>query len=152
MRKTPLNRKTPMSRGKGLKKTPKIPKPKVKKEKVPSDLTLDTLFSQYIRRFGECQLWKYGGVQCSMMLDCSHIISRTYKSVRWDVDNAVCACKAHHFWQHKHPVQSTLALIEILGPEHMERLNDKYLAGKKPTPDEKRAIAAWLREELKKAA
>jgi hypothetical protein len=152
MKKTPLTRKTPMSRAPKPKKAPKIPKAKVKVDEGPSDEVLDALFSKYIRRFGECQLWGYGGVQCSMMLDCSHIISRTYKSVRWDVGNAICACKAHHFWQHKHPVQSTLALIELLGAEHLEALNERYLAGKKPTPDEKRAIAAWLREELKKAA
>ena len=130
-------------------------KPKGKKKpksNTPSNDVLDDLFSRYIRRNGECQLWGYGGVQCSSQLQCSHIISRVYGSVCWDVDNAICACAAHHFWQHKHPVQSTLALIELLGHEHLDRLNQKYLNGKKKTPQEKREIAAWLREELRKVA
>ena len=142
-------KRTPFGTGR---KEPRIPKPKAVKPKTPSRAVLDDLFSRYIRRFGECQFWGVGGIPCSSQLHCSHIHSRTYNSLRWDARNAVCCCAAHHRWQHNHPTLNTWALEELLGREHLEELRDAYLAGKKPTPEEKRAIAAWLREELRKVA
>ncbi len=147
VRKTPLRAKSSLGTGKARKKVSTR-----RKEKCPSISTLDKLFSDYIRRNGECQLWKFGGIQCSSKMDCSHIKSRRFHSVRWDIGNAICACAGHHMWQHDHPDQSTLALIEILGIEHLDALQQRFLEGRKPTPDQKREIARWLREQLKEAA
>lgn len=142
MKRTPLKRKSP------------IKKTKKKKEPCPSVGVLDRLYSDYIRRFGSCELHGFGGVQCSQQLQCSHIHSRRYHSTRWLVEprNAVCACAAHHRWQHDHPTLSTWALEEILGKPHLQELQKKFLVGRKPTPEEKRNLAAWLREEIRRAA
>jgi len=156
VKRTPLKRNTPLKSGKVKNSSgrsgPKIEKAKIKKAPVPSVAVLDSLFSRYIRRHGECQLWGYGGVTCSTQLQCSHVFSRRFYSVRWDKDNAICACAAHHWWQHQNPVGSTIALQELLGPEHLDALIAKQAAGRKPTPDQKREIAAWLRAELREAA
>lgn len=137
---------------KDLPKVGKIEKAKVKKEPTPSVATLDRLYSEYIRRFQSCQLHGYGGVNCSTQLQCSHIHSRRFHSIRWNPMNSICACAAHHRWQHDHPTLSTWALEELLGRPHLESLRQMYLSGRKPTPEEKRRIAAWLREEIRRAA
>lgn len=142
MKRSPLIRRQPMPRGKPLVKQRK----KKAGAKVPSTPVLDGLFSLYVRRFGECELWGFGGVTCSTQLQCSHIHSRRFVCVRWDEGNAVCACAAHHRWQHDHPTLSTWALEEILGKEHLEALRMRLLKGDKP---DRVAIAEWLRKALK---
>lgn len=47
---------------------------------------------------------------------------------------------------------NTWALEVLLGKEHLEELRDAFLNGRKPTPEQKREIAAWLRKELKEVA
>lgn len=155
----PLKRSKPLAKSKSdpttkcQKRKPEA-KPKYKKDPCPSVATLDRLYSDYIRRFQSCELHGYGNVPCSQQLQCSHIHSRTYHSVRWLVEprNAICACAAHHRWQHNNPTLSTWALEEILGKEHLKELQRKFLVGRKPTPEEKRNIAAFLREEIRRAA
>lgn len=145
MKRVPLTRKTELGR-----KPPSKASSKRRKQGVPSVAVLDDLFSRYIRRFGECQLWKVGGIPCSQQMHCSHIHSRVYQSVRWDPMNALCVCAAHHRWQHNHPTLNTWALEEILGKPHLEALRDTYLQGRKPTPEQKIGIANFLRQELAK--
>jgi hypothetical protein len=151
-RNKPLARSKPDATPKPRRKPKIVKSGPYKGEKVPSIAVLDRLFSDYIRRFGECQLWKYGEVTCSGNLECSHIHSRNYHSVRWDVRNAICVCSSHHRWQHAHPTCNTWALEELLGKPHLEELRDAYLKGRKPTAEEKIEIARWLREELRRAA
>jgi 5-methylcytosine-specific restriction endonuclease McrA len=58
----------------------------------------DKLFSKMIRdRDGAC-------VACGSteFLQCAHIISRSYKSIRVNPDNAVALCRScHTFWTHR---------------------------------------------------
>jgi hypothetical protein len=64
----------------------------------------DSLFSAYIRERDQgCRAYgTNSGPQCSGYLQCAHIISRRYRAVRWDEDNAVTLCAAHHmFWTHR---------------------------------------------------
>jgi hypothetical protein len=150
MRKSPLKTRTPAER-KERAAAKALRKPKPQKVKAPSVAVLDSLFSQYIRRNGECQLWGYGGVQCSTQLHCSHIKSRKYTCLRWDARNAIAACAAHHRAQHDHPDQNRLWLVELLGEDHLDDLQCAYLNGKKPTPAERIEIAKWLREKLREA-
>lgn len=155
MRKTELKRRVPLKRGGPIgsapKKVPKIPKPKKPKLKVPSVAVLDHLFSQLVRKLAgdECQLHGYTGKPCSMQLQCSHIISRRHYALRWYLPNAIAACAQCHRAQHDHPVQNAKWLSELLGEEHLDALNRLYLTGRKPTPAEKIALAAWMREKLK---
>ena len=124
--------------------------------KAPSVAILDALFRKYVklRDVHECRLWGYGGVVCSTHLDCSHIYSRTYKSVRWDGDNAITCCDNHHRAQHNRPLDNAEWLKELLGDEHLKILREKYLNPPKLTPGGtikwKIELAAWLRAEIKK--
>lgn len=63
----------------------------------------DKLFSLIVRQQGSC---RYHWLQrnhyterngaCSGPLQCAHIVSRRYRSTRWDEDNAVPLCAAAH--------------------------------------------------------
>lgn len=50
-------------------------------------------------------------------LEWTHIISRSYKSVRWNPKNWLCLCSACHSWAHKFPIESSLWLIKNFGEE-----------------------------------
>lgn len=63
--------------------------------------------------------------------------------------NAICACAAHHRWQHDHPLDSIRALEEVLGLTHLELLQAIHRASPKV---DRREIGAFLRAELKKVA
>lgn len=130
---------------------PKKRKVQRRKEKCPSCATLDRLFSEYIRRHGECQLWGFGGIPCSTQMQCSHIISRRFHSTRWEPLNAVCACASHHRHQHDHPIMSGAFLMELLGMEHLRRLQEISRSGRRLSPDDKRELARFFRAEIAKA-
>lgn len=52
----------------------------------------DTAFSKYVRlRDGACQ-----NCGAAEYLQCAHIISRSYKSIRVNPDNAVALCRSCH--------------------------------------------------------
>lgn len=123
---------------------------KQKKEKVPSVAVLDDLFSRYIRAraANDCQLAGYGGVQCSTQIQCSHIISRKYNSTRWHPLNALSVCASHHHAQHNHPYQNSQWLDAVVGAEEIMGLYAYWNEARKPTDDEKREIAKWLRIAL----
>lgn len=112
--KTPLKR-TPIKRKKvlpsaqhGHAATTGLPvkravksRPKKKPKKPTSTqykLWCDTLFSQIVRARGVC-------LRCGKTADlqCSHIVSRGYLATRWNEQNAICACKGCHHWQHMNP-------------------------------------------------
>lgn len=65
----------------------------------------DELFSNLIRaRAIGC--WAVGHRrECSMSLQCCHIISRRYRGIRWDERNAVAMCGAHHTYFTHHPLE-----------------------------------------------
>lgn len=57
----------------------------------------DVLFSKVVRlRDGRCMAAGTDTTECRGVLQCAHIISRSYKSIRCDLDNAVALCQAHH--------------------------------------------------------
>ena len=64
----------------------------------------DKLFSQQVRARGICQAAGFR-FECSMQLQCAHIISRRYKAVRWVEENALSLCGAHHIWFTHHPLE-----------------------------------------------
>jgi len=61
-------------------------------------IELDTVFSEIIRRRGECK-------RCRQRdnLVTAHIFSRHNLSVRWDTINAFCFCTGCHAWAHQNP-------------------------------------------------
>jgi hypothetical protein len=85
----------------------------------------DTLYSQIIRAQGGCIAEGYRRpenlnpiprpfINCSGNLQCAHVVSRTYRAVRWRTDypaGAVPLCGAHHVWFTHHPLE----WIEYMG-------------------------------------
>lgn len=63
-------------------------------------------------------------------LNAHHIFSRNKKSVKFDLDNAICLCALHHifstdFSAHKTPTEFTEWVIEYRGRDWYERLRKK---------------------------
>lgn len=74
---------------------------------------LDNVFSKIIRtRDGKC-------LHCgtTQNLHCSHVLPRTYISVRWNLDNAIALCyRCHIYWWHKYP-HDAVAWFDKLYPK-----------------------------------
>lgn len=68
--------------------------------KKPSAKTLDKkstdLASEAMRTIGYCESCGSNKSIAYSQLDCSHIISRTYKKVKYDPRNTQCLCKTCH--------------------------------------------------------
>lgn len=103
--------------------------------------SLDNLFSKIIRtRDGKCL---YCGT--TENLQCSHVLPRTYLSVRWNLDNAITLCYKHHiYWWHKYP-HDAVKWFDDLFPNRYQEILDIALKHEKINRDEKF-------EELKKLA
>lgn len=65
---------------------------------------LDKKCSQIIRARGYCERCGPLKYHDYSLLQCAHIYSRTYKSVRFDLLNLLCLCASCHFWAHKNPI------------------------------------------------
>jgi len=73
---------------------------------------LDALISQKVRSIGTCQ--RCGNKKGQMQ--CAHIISRTNRTLRWDLNNVLCLCPTCHFWAHQDPLGFT-QLVQEFFPE-----------------------------------
>jgi hypothetical protein len=87
---------------------------------------LDIEFSRIVRSRGVCE-W---GItkNCTSQYDklqTAHIYSRTYKSVRWDLDNALCLCAGCHFYAHKRPMDFAQHVLLWLGAFKYEMLKQR---------------------------
>jgi 5-methylcytosine-specific restriction endonuclease McrA len=95
----------------------------------------DAAFSLYIReRDGRC-------LNCSTRsgLQCAHLVSRRYRAVRWDPDNAVALCFRCHKGFTEHPVEWRAWVDDNLAEAPFDvyaarlvRLEDKALHGEVP--------------------
>lgn len=90
----------------------------VRKKKLNTVRPLDVLYSKIIRaRDGKC-------LHCGKTesLQCSHVLPRTFMSVRWDLDNAITLCfRCHIYWWHKYPHEA-VAWYDTLYPGRYEDL------------------------------
>lgn len=65
----------------------------------------DTAFSLWVRKtIGHCQAQGYS-IKCSSTLQCAHIVTRSNLTLRFNGNNVLCLCSAHHFWFHRHPLE-----------------------------------------------
>ena len=96
---------------------------------------LDKLASILVRSKGKCV--RCGNDQYEK-LQCCHIYSRTYRSVRWYLDNLLCLCAGCHFWGHKNPLEFAEFVKNYLGELRYEQLKSVAISTKK-----------WTIEELK---
>lgn len=89
------------------------------KTKTSITRALDKVASEIVRKRGRCE-------RCSKKetLQCCHIYSRTYRNLRWDLDNLLCLCAGCHFYFHKNPIEFTRFIEQKLGKEKVEQLNE----------------------------
>ena len=86
-----------------------ISKPKKEKLNRKSLITkLDKLTSEIVRLGGKCE--RCHGIK---NLQCAHIYSRSYKHLRWDMENLLCLCSGCHFWWHQNPAEAVIWVMDI---------------------------------------
>ena len=99
----------------------------------------DASFSKWIRaRDGQCQA--KDGRDCSGNLQCAHLISRSYKAIRTNPDNAVALCQGHHVFYTHRPLEWR-EWVEARFPGRWDELQKVALAY--PRVDWKSQAAHW---------
>lgn len=87
-------------------------------------------------------------------LNSHHIFSRSKKSTRWDVDNGISLCVAHHtfsskFSAHKTPTEFTYWLEGYRGKKYIEKLTLKAHSISKLHTFEKELLLDELKKQIK---
>lgn len=104
--------------------------------------SLDNVFSRIIRaRDGRC-------LHCGATesLQCSHVLPRTYFSVRWEEDNAITLCyRCHLQWWHKYPHEA----VEWFDSEFPGRHGELIEMVKQYHKIDREAMLRSLKERLK---
>jgi len=105
---------------------------------------LDKICSQIVRARGKCQ-------RCGKTsnLQAAHIVSRTYRVVRWHLGNILCLCAGCHFWNHKNPIEFTEWVKELLGEDNYQELRKLAKSGEKLSLSDMQVLYGRYIEELK---
>lgn len=86
----------------------------------------------------------------SRKMECAHIYSRRHKSIRWDVQNALCLCFTCHLHFTGNPLDFTAWLEDYLGQGALDILREKRNQIMKATPAVKAEIAKHYRAEFRR--
>lgn len=86
----------------------------------------DALFAAAIRSIGYCE--ECGARGEGAVLQCAHILSRSYNAVRTDFRNAVALCRACHFYYTPRPLQWEDWARERIGTDLYDELRRKAVA------------------------
>lgn len=90
------------------------------------EAVLDRLFGKIIRRSGTCT--NCGKTRPSVVIECAHGFSRTYRGTRWDEANAWALCSGcHKFYTHR-PIEWEDWMRTRLGDEGYQRLRMQAMA------------------------
>jgi hypothetical protein len=81
--------------------------------------------------------------------ECSHIHSRSNRTIRWCKDNAKPKCHTCHRWWHQNPTESGLWFLNKYGQGAVDLLLEKKNNKFKVTKLEEKDIAKHYREQLK---
>ena len=106
-----------------------------------------------VKAFADCVKAAYDytcqvcGIQGRM--ECSHIHSRTNRTIRWDKLNALPKCFNCHKWWHAYPTESGQWFVEKYGQGVEDLLLEKKRAKYKIPKAEEKEIAKHYREQLK---
>jgi len=107
----------------------------------------DKYFSQCVRAAHnhKCErCGKEGG-----RTELSHVFSRRYRTIRWDVLNGNCLCNyCHRIW-HESPLEAHRWFIGKYGQNRMDILIEKRESKMKVSKFEEKEIAKHYREQLK---
>ena len=105
----------------------------------------DTWFSKCVRKRANFHCEHCGKTET---LQCSHIIGRRVKSVRWDGMNATCLCAGCHMRFTEQPLEHIRWLEKHLGRAHLDILQEKRNQILKTTKQLRSEIAAHYREQF----
>lgn len=100
------------------------------------------IFNRWVvKTRGRCEASGEGLRNCGGVLQCSHILPvKNYPSLRFEPDNVLCLCYAHHnYWWHLNPVDATAFIEKKFGKDYIPMLKRK---AKKSTQ--------WTQKELEK--
>lgn len=91
----------------------------------------DALFSLAVRARDQVCTARlvFPQIVCAGELQCMHLVSRRYHSVRWSLDNARAGCKGHHAWLTLHPERHYDFCEAELGPAAYRKLRDRAYHG-----------------------
>lgn len=115
---------------------------------------LDAVFSDLIR-----EAWDWTCARClkefpdrkGRDVHCSHFFSRSFNSMRWFPDNAVCLCATCHDHIGKRPDEHTAMIRRVLGDvayeRNRERMWNKIVRYK---ADDKKAMRKHYAAELER--
>lgn len=103
------------------------------------------MFSKLVRAKGFChRCLKTEGLQCA------HVFSRRYLTVRWDFRNAFCLCQGCHVFFTHRPIEWEDWCRKQMGDQAYDTLRlDAIAIGQKPDYD---VIIGRLREKAKEMA
>ena len=95
----------------------------------------DALFSKLVKdRDG----WRCVETGANDNLQTAHIISREYKNVRWDFDNAITLKSGRHAFYTYHPIEWKIFINKLKGAGYYEKMENRAMVIKK-----------WSTEDLK---
>jgi hypothetical protein len=109
----------------------------------------DIAFSKYIRlRDGTRRAQASENCSGSSMLQCAHVLSRSYGAIRVNPENAVALCASCHVFYTHRPIEWELWCRENLGDGTYDRLRSLALTHERP--DWKHEASHWAKavEEL----
>lgn len=77
----------------------------------------DKLFGKFIKqRDGHACQWP-GCDRYDLDLQCHHLITRTYRKTRFEPDNGITLCRAHHMFVTHRPLENLDFAFSIIGEE-----------------------------------
>ncbi len=99
----------------------------------------DVAFSLWVRSIGVCEAAGEGN-GCKGNLQCAHVLTRGYSSIRWDPRNALSLCAGHHIFFTHRPIAWTDFIVAKLGQAHWDELR-RLAITPAPTPDYRELLA-----------
>ena len=105
---------------------------------------LDIAFAKYVVRRDKCC------ITCgkTTTLQCSHFFGRRSSGTRWDIQNCNAQCAGCHLQYHNlSPMPYTRSLIERIGTESFERLEQKSNSPIKVTAGEMVILRKYFEEK-----
>jgi len=117
------------------------------KKKLPKDSTLDSLFSQLVRRLAGYKCERCGS---TYQYGVSHYHRRDVYSARWDLDNVAWLCNlCHNHTFHLHPDLHTAWFKKRLESEKFEQLSARAMLLAREIGLDREKIKVELKARLK---
>lgn len=107
----------------------------------------DVAFSLWVRSIGVCELGPEGH-ECRGPLQCCHILTRGYSTVRWFPGNALAGSSGCHVYYTHRPLEWESFVVAKLGQAHWDELR-RLAITPAPTPDYRELLAEIRSWELR---